>query len=45
MSGKTEKKLRKEARRLWREYLAETAKWSFTERLQFAWRVLRKGNI
>jgi len=41
MRGKVAKKIRKETRKLWREYLERVAELSFRERPRLAWLILR----
>jgi len=43
MNEKVSKKIRKEARRLWREYMIQIGFLSFKDRLYIAWRIVRGG--
>ena len=40
MRGKVAKKIKRETRKFWREYLERVAELSFRERLSLAWRIL-----
>jgi len=40
MRGKVAKKIKRETRKFWREYLERVAELGFRERLNLAWRIL-----